>query len=369
MTEFLRTEKTINSLIKVINEDSNGIASASNLNELGVLKIEERGYGTPLIIRVKNREPQESSNLSQKGLFFSKRDQPESVPRMNFLSISQTHQDVSRVIALKDALFIFTSENIHRITGLTPEFFQKDLFDVSTQLIAPNSATVLNNEIWALTNRGVVAINSVSVREISTPIAPTVQKLLHADMLETTKKLSFGLAHEADKKWILFAPETPTDKTCTQALVFHLTTGTWTRWTLNAKSAGLDSNHKIVLAGTESVLIERKGTVNDYLDENGNPVNSKIEWHPETVGAPFTLKQFPEAQLHFKSSSFQAAEMSFSGEKVGLKPSKTPLFRTLLPPKSQVSTGVSVGFSASGHYELQGVSLLVSGGASQRGVR
>lgn len=210
-----------------------------------------------------------SGNTYQNGLMWSKDSQPEHVPSSHLEFVGSKNFAGRRILALRDSLFILKEDGVWNLTGSGGSWSINPL-DVSTKIIAPDSAVVVNNQIFALCDQGIVAISSVGVQVISRPIEDQITALLSAN--ETNlKTLSFGVGYDTDRKYILHTISNSTDTYPTQAFVYNTFTQAWTTWEKDAKFAFVNNtDHKIYLCNPSDkyVLVERKSlNFTDYADE------------------------------------------------------------------------------------------------------
>lgn len=204
------------------------------------------------------------------GLYFSKPLQPEAVPILNFMRIGSADQRILRIIPLRDALFVLKEDGIYRVTGSQPNDFRPDLLDNTTNLIAPETAVALNNQIYCLADQGVVAISDTGPAVVSRNIEIDILRLFSED-LTAVKRFSFGISYETEREYIMFTISTAGDTVSTQAFVFNIFTNAWTTWDLS-KTCGLvnPSNGRIYLGDADSnqVNVERKSRdYTDYVDD------------------------------------------------------------------------------------------------------
>lgn len=203
------------------------------------------------------------------GLMWSKIQQPEHVPIAHLEFVGSKDSPIRRILSLKDSLFIMKDDGIWRLTGTNGSWSIEPL-DTSTHILAPESAVVLNNQIFALTDQGVVTISDVGVAVISRSIEDKLTELIGLNY-DNLKKLSFGISYETDRKFILWTVSSAADTYPTQAFVYNSFTRNWTTWDKDAQTAIVSPiDDRIYLAQPDQkyILKERKSfTFRDYIDE------------------------------------------------------------------------------------------------------
>lgn len=272
--------QTAESLVKVINKHADSTVYAQYISLPdglpGKMILEERVIGgAAFSISVSDSDPWDFASATatndafKNGLAWSKTNQPESVPLGNTVRVGSADGEIKRLIALRDSVFIFKEDGIYRLSGSDTSSFRVDLFDASTRILAPESAVVLNNQIYAFTDQGVVSVSEAGVRVRSRPIEYTLLNLLGTDLSDLKTK-TFAVAYETERKYILFVIEDANDTYPTQAFVFNTFTNTWVRWVLNKSCGGVNpADDKLYLGNgaDEFVSIERKSyTFTDYVD-------------------------------------------------------------------------------------------------------
>ncbi len=203
------------------------------------------------------------------GLMWSKNQQAEHVPMSHLEFVGSKNYAIRRIIALRDSLFILKDDGVFRLTG-SGGVWSIDPLDTSTRIIAPDSAAVINNQIFCLSDQGIVAISDIGVEVKSRKIEDQIQQLISIDYFKL-KTLSFGINYDTDRKYILFTIDASSDNTPTKAFVFNIFTNQWTNWYKPARHGFIStSQDKLYLCSgiTENVLEERKTfTYLDYVDE------------------------------------------------------------------------------------------------------
>jgi len=195
-------------------------------------------------------------------IYFSKTSQPEAVPIVNYFDIGPQDKAILRILGLRDSLFILKEEGIYRLTGENPTNFFVTLFDGSTIITAPDTASVMDNQIFCLSSQGVVRISETGVDIISDPIQNIIDTSTSPRYVNFATA-SFSVSYIKDYAYILWLPKNPNDTTGTFAVRFSTKTDTWTTWTKkgNAISGIVNTANNKLYIGPDDVNIveiERK---------------------------------------------------------------------------------------------------------------
>ncbi len=202
-------------------------------------------------------------------LYYSKYQQPEAVPLVNYIDIGPKDKAIKRIIALQDSLFIFKEDGIYRLTGeVTP--FQVTPFDFSVQVLSPDTAVVLNNKIYALSTQGVIAVTDGGVEVISRAIENKLLDVTREGF--NFKTVSFGVSYESDRAYMLWTVTNASDTVSTQCFRYNTFTNAWTRWDVAATCGIINFNDDKMYLGSgisNLLLKERKSlTRNDFADRD-----------------------------------------------------------------------------------------------------
>lgn len=240
---------TKQSLIRVLNRqpqlqvyayDSTDVNSASSLP--GDFYIQEQGISRAQFGVSSSRStcwfpaltitPSDNLSLSGGSIgsgFCSKYQQPESVPVSNTINVGNSALEWYRCLPLRNSVIVLKADGCFQLTGTAFPFTVTTL-DLGTILTAPESPTVMNNQVFAYTNQGVVAITETGPGIISRPIENTLQQIssyLHPNF----PKVTFGTSYETDRKWIMSTISTTGDwQKATIQYVYDTITETWTTY-------------------------------------------------------------------------------------------------------------------------------------------
>lgn len=274
--------ETAKSLVRVINQYSSSTVYAyylSGPDDLpGLILLEERAIGgaafsivsskstcwNPTNIPTSGTTVQSSNDAAPNKLHWSKPNQPEAFPLTNTAFVGSKNDDGLRCKALRDALYLFkASGEVYKLTGKYPNY-QIDKIEDSVKLIARESLSVLNNQLYCLSDQGATVISD-STKIISRPIEQDLLSLVNQNY-SLVSSITFGVAYESDRKYYLFLPSASGDTSPTQAYVYNIFTNTWVRHTLNATCGLVDINNNFYLADSGSNYLKKERKNYSFLD-------------------------------------------------------------------------------------------------------
>lgn len=210
-----------------------------------------------------------SNNVNPHYIYVSKVQIPEAVPLGNFIPVGTSDKAILRILALRDSVFVFKEDGIYRILGNDITSFSVSLFDSTIILTAVDSAVLLNNQIWGMTNQGVVAVSDSGTVIMSRPIERdliTLSSALFTDFPSAT----FGIRYESDRHYNLFTPTNSTDTVATQNWVYNFLTQCWTNWPLECTAGivSLQPDDKLYLCYSDGQVVQERKNWNifDFAD-------------------------------------------------------------------------------------------------------
>lgn len=178
------------------------------------------------------------------GVSISKAQNPDAVPSLNYIYIGQTSDPIQRIFALKDSAIVVKQNSIWRIVGNSPETLVPSLLDNTVSLRSQNSCTKLNNEIYAFTTQGVVAISDNGVRIASRQIEGQMMQQFNVNDVNNRQGMPYAgdydgevgyanaYASESLRTVFLFTNGGPTQSNQYKFWAFNAFTSTWTQFDL-----------------------------------------------------------------------------------------------------------------------------------------
>jgi len=229
--------------------------------------------------------PIDSNNETRPNrIYFSKFNQPEAVPVVNYLDVGSANQPINRIIPLRDGVMVLKQDGIFRISNAAPPFTVTPI-DYNIRILADNSAAELDNKVYFLSDQGVVALSDSDAQIMSFVLDKTIIENTSPTLFPNLKAIAWGIAYQSDRKYILFMPNTGSELQPTQQYVYNHLTQVWTRWTLGA-SCGIifRKDSKMYLGSVNSaptsgsyVYQERKSFTDfDFADNQYTTTNATV---------------------------------------------------------------------------------------------
>jgi len=376
---------TAKSLVKIINLRQANVSAyyISNFGDLpGKIQIIANDYSLPQFAVVSSKsqcwnpvlqssgtDNSSSNDVNPNRVYFSKLQQPEAVPILNYLDAGVATDPIYRIIPLRDSVFVLKANAIYRIIGEDPTSLRISLFDNTVSLIATESAVEMNNQIYCYTDQGMCAVSDNGIQIISRQIEDQIQQ---SEILSNFQTLSFGVSYEVDRKYIFYCKKIETDTYPTHAYVFNFFTNAWTKY-INNRSCGITFDNRLYMGGVDGYIYKERKQLNssDYVDDvynvtinsiagnvitlqdatnvainmvlskgniysvitvvNGNnitvesgvgfttgaafvyeAIESIIQWSQNSIQNPGILKHFREVTMLFRTADFSSIELGFS---------------------------------------------------------
>lgn len=201
-------------------------------------------------------------------VFYSKLNQPEAVPLVNYFDVGDSDKAILRIFPLRDSLFVFKEEGLYRISGEVAPFTLA-LFDSSCKLVAPDSLGVVANLIFAWTKKGIETVSESGASLVSRPIDTDILKLA-SNNYPNFKTATFGLGYESDKTYMVWTVKQTSDSIAKICYRYSTVTGAWTTFD-KTNTCGIVKvlEDKLYLGAGDTNYIEEERktfTRTDYAD-------------------------------------------------------------------------------------------------------
>lgn len=272
-------ESTARSLVKVINRYAGNTTVyayyQSGPSDLpGQILIEERGVGAaaftvqasdttiqgmffpPPPVGSTTSASTSSNQVQKNSVYYSKAQQPEAVPSLNYIVVGPSNKNILRIAALKTSLVIIKEEGVYLLTGDNPQSFVVSPLDLTVYCKSADSVAVLANQVFMLSNQGVVAISETGVTVVSREIEPALKPLLGFSGIST---YATGCAYESERTYLLSLMTVSADTVQNQIYLYNFFTRTWAHWTFGFCAA-------IIEPTTDKLHLAKPSVVNVYKE-------------------------------------------------------------------------------------------------------
>lgn len=197
-------------------------------------------------------------------VYYSKFQEPESVPLLNYLDVGSQESKIKRILATRTGILVFMERSVYRITGTTPNTFQVNLVDNTVALKAEDSIAIFENSVLGLFDMGICAVTLNQVTPISDNVKGELLEIFGATG-DSLNSLAFAFNYDSYGKFVVCVPSTAQSTTADKAYVYNNDTSTWTTWDLDATHMTVDTvEDKIIKLSSSGVSRERKDF--DYQD-------------------------------------------------------------------------------------------------------
>lgn len=213
-----------------------------------------------------------SNEASPNRVYYSKFQQPEAVPILNYFEVGAKDKAILRIFPLRDSLFVFKEDGLYRISGESIPF-NLALFDTSCVLVAPDSVSSVDNVIYGWTRQGVTSVTESGTRNVSRPIDVGLLPLSSAAYTNFATA-TWGVGYESDKSYTVFTIKKSSDVYAQQGFKYNTLTNTWTSIDKDYVCGVInfiDDKMYVGAGDTNYIEQERKSfTREDYADREYN---------------------------------------------------------------------------------------------------
>jgi hypothetical protein len=211
-----------------------------------------------------------SNDENPSRIYFSKLAQPEAVPIVNYLDIGSRDQSIKRIVALRDSLLVLKQDGIFVVSGSGAFNFSVRLLSSTSIITCPDSAQVLNNNLYFLSTQGIISVNENSDAIVSRQIENLIKDVTRNGF--NYEKIGFGVGYDNDRAYLLWLPTEASDEVATQCYRYNIFERNWTRWTVPATCGAINRLDDTLYIGDGKrpyVQKERKnGDRTDHSDRN-----------------------------------------------------------------------------------------------------
>lgn len=249
-----------------------------------------------------------SPQLYKNKLYYSKFQEPDSIPRLNFLDVGDG-SEILGVKQLRQSLFIFKeNDGVYILRGNGPEDWSLLRLYPDLRLVAPRTLVVMEDSIIGLFNLGIMAVSENGYEPLSKDIKDVIEPFTRS----ATPEKQWAVDDKTNRRYYAFID---VGTNGSKPFVFDFYTNSWTRFTYE-RNAGVYANGKLITTllegGVNKIYEQEQGK---YVDTNllgvETKINSTIEFR-KFVGDQFALsKVFKDMVLFFRNNNFNSLKISY----------------------------------------------------------
>jgi hypothetical protein len=226
----------------------------------------------------------------------SKVGEPEHMPLARNIIVGGEDEEIQRILPLNGSLIVIKDRSIWRLTEAEPGE-APILIDNTCGISGRDSAAVLNNAVFMLSDQGFVRVTENGIQIIGRPIEDKVIAGLEAISAPDHDRF-VGIGVERDRYYICTAYDAEDSEiTCYRySPISNQGQGAWTRRRLHANAFAVNDNrlYYALRNAYGHVLQQRRARRDgdpwhrDYVEEGGTFVISSIDSTANTITGTFT---------------------------------------------------------------------------------
>lgn len=251
--------------------------------------------GTTGLFEKVSRAAQSDNEVRPNRVYYSKIQQPEAVPLVNFFDVGAGDKAIIRIFALRTSLFVFKEDGLYRISGDQAPF-TLDLFDESVVLLAADSLDIGNNELYGWTIQGIQIVSEAGANPtpVSRPIDVDILRLASANF-PNFKRLTWGIGYNSDNSYTVYTNTTDDDTSATIGYRWSFLTKSWTTFDLETTCGVINNADDKMYMGAGDVA---------YLEQERKTF-SRLDYADREIEAELLASNYFVADSQIKLSSVQ----------------------------------------------------------------
>ncbi len=283
--------ETAQGLVKAINRDTSSVIYAfytSGVQDVpGKMRLQAQGFGLPIYVRADStasgtafQPPLPDSFVTGNQVFSQNEDKPNSIfaskigeseaaPIENEFVAGSRNSPIYRLFALRDSVIILKGDGVFRLTGDSPLNFSVTAVDNTVFIVSANSAYLLNNQVYFLSNQGVCVASETSVQIIS---REKIEDVILPILGKTNLNLETGAAGFESQRTYRLSTIAPNDTTKTVTYIYNFINDTWTTQDILFKQGVTGANDSLYLITYGNKIFKERKTQTriDYCGQNHN---------------------------------------------------------------------------------------------------
>lgn len=211
---------------------------------------------------------QTSSALTKPNrVYYSKPDEPEHVPIVNYISVGAEDAPIYALARSRNALLVFKSDGIFKITGSAPDGWRVDEIDSVTRVLRGSCVAEMGGLVYAWTQKGAVAVSELGVQNLSARVISRELDEYATRMAEDPENAGCFVTVWPGAGLVLFGvPDGGTGDATEYVYCYSESTGRWSRWVMATLCAAYDRDSAslyIAKAGAWALRYNSVGATDD----------------------------------------------------------------------------------------------------------
>lgn len=225
---------------------------------------------------------------------FSKTQEPEAFPLANRLFVGNANVGISRIVPLQDSLIVLKKgDGVWKVTGDGPSNFAVTQIDATLSCLSPDSVVAVNNQVFFLSNQGIVALTEQGAQVVSRQIENVIQPILGSGYLLAN---TYAAGYESERQYAL-TTILPSGSEAGVCYVYNLVTQTWATsdeyFRAGIVAPSLDK--MCFITSADAFLRERKSF--DSLDYTGRSYDATVDSVPSTTSIQINITGAPSISV------------------------------------------------------------------------
>lgn len=301
-------DTTARSIVRALNRDSSGETNAfyvSSVSDVpGKMQLKSRSLTQTFTVSAVSAAivdsftpsiPTSSSTVTgtrvdgQGFLYFSKYQQPEAVPIAQNIPVGSRSSAILRIAALRDSLIVVKEDGVYRLNGSSASDFSVTILDSTVNCKGADTVSILNNQVFLVSDQGTVAVSETAARIVSRAIEPLLVAIIGKSYFPTQ---SHAVGYGSERAYICTSL-TPQATTADTVYCYNSISDGWSTWDSTFLDAIVKStDDKMYYVSLDNLIKQERKNQNrlDYCDAN---FSALVLSTPSTTTATFSTTGTP----------------------------------------------------------------------------
>lgn len=280
---------TARGIVKAINRDTSSVVYAFYTSAItdvpGKMQLQAQGFGVPIYLRadtttsgssfqpalpdsfVAGNQVYSQNEDKPNSIFSSKPGETEATPIANEFVAGSRNAKIYRIFSLRDSTIILKADGVFRLTGDGPSNFSITAVDNTIFCLSANSATLLNNQVYFLSNQGVCVVTETAAQILS---REKIEDVILPILGKTDLELETGAVGFESQRTYRLSTIGPNDNVKTITYIYNFINDTWTSQDILFKQGVIGANDSLyLLTYGNKIFKERKTQTRiDFCGQN-----------------------------------------------------------------------------------------------------